>query len=409
MVNFSALLEAPQSVKAIETLNLNSKEFQSETSTFRHTILLNILSNYFKGGFELNHYFNKEERLKWSSRHRQIQKQKKLHKFFGNQPTAELMQHQHNDDEHDQFSETEEYAVSLLSELFAEDGDKRKKAKKLAAFFGDQLSKRQMKRQNIIPGTPSEHSAEIYEDEHNELEFLETVNDLTANEKLILRKRVKKLLGMLGIDADSSMMAITKGRSNAPMEEETPSVTSARSLVSTEETSRSVQKQRLDKLSYVMGERITEEQLQGPEEFHVILRPLTLKEKKMYQKKNTKLERVFGNSVPACNVINYLVDSKDDDVSITASGCVTPSIQDAETPKDDEKKNQVLRLRKLKKMLGFNDTTFPLSDEAIKEIEEAIVKKVEDESDRRYLFEDLEKIQQESASMVLSMAKDLAQ
>ncbi|KAJ3361003.1 hypothetical protein HDU91_004161 [Kappamyces sp. JEL0680] len=422
---FVHVLENPSSDDAAKVLrDITPGQIPAlESPLFRQTVLLKRLSHYFtdQRGIADKQYFDNDGRRAWASRHRQVQKQKRLTKFFGIRPTSDQMQQQSIPGRPSVFSDLgEEYAINIISEIFPEapEIDKRKKAEKLAEFFGDQLPGRHMKKQNIITGTPSETSdsvvhSEVYGEENNEFELLGTVNELTPAEKLILTKRAKKLLGLLGHDVDSKVMAQTQGQIHGTILEASESSLSPLSSTSSptsednDSNVRIAHKQKLDKLSHVMGERISEEQIHDELPAQVA-RPLTEREKKLYQKKNSKLERVFGNVVPADNVINYGTELADTDAdSITAIPTATATETDSSVSESDlhssraleeERKNQVVRLRKLKKMFGIHDSSQPLSDEAIKQIEESIMKNVVDESDRQSLFEDLNKLKGKNAA-----------
>lgn len=393
------------------------------SSLFRQNVLLSIVSRYFpKTKAITKGYFDSDSRAAWGSRHQKVQKQKKLTKFFGLRPTTEQMHLQEYDGVSILGNEGYESVrpASEYSEDFGE-MDKRKKAEKLAGFFGDQLTGRQMKKQNLLEseinsGDMSGVSlppSELYKPDDEDFVLLGNLNELTPEEKIVLTKRAKKLLGVLGAEVDTKVVSKTQGKhgniiSDAKQQTlspqfiaglSSPSILSLDSSVS-EFDIRSTQKQRLDKISYVMGERISEDVIQKYEKEPplVVARPLTVSEKKLYQKKNTKLERVFGNTVPSDNVIHYGGVTMENEGEESATEVESTGVdKDIKGHLEDDRQNQIARLRKLRKVLGINAEGGPaVSEEALRQIEEAIKKDVDNEDDRVSLFSDLEKMKKSS-------------
>ncbi|KAJ3250715.1 hypothetical protein HK104_007418, partial [Borealophlyctis nickersoniae] len=183
----------------------------------------------------------------------------------------------------------------------------------------------------------------------------ETSNELNAEERRILQRRIKKIADRLGESLDEKTVsqnvthigpeknkstynfALDTATVNLPGKEgsldsigvtgnaaaqsvaESPltldfnrgessiSLASTNTTGSTQEPdpdSKLSHKRRLDKLSHMMGERIGRDQLteaQGPQRDRAPAprRPLTAEEKKVFQKKAGKLERMLGQLPPA--------------------------------------------------------------------------------------------------------------
>lgn len=469
---------------------------------YRQKVLLGVLGRYFPQlSFKMTKkYFDASERKELGAKHRHIHKQKKLAKFFGGQPGEEVMRHQKMETDNmsiisltnsGRASERSAYSAAEIAEVEL----KRKKAEKLTGFFGNQLPGRQMKRQGLQDDSsvPAAESAEVTAEEDRDI--LGTVNRLTAEEKMALQKRAKKLLGLLGTSVDGKPLTpsqivsinkyaapsatpvstflllsgsilppherhITGANNNSDQsggdeppnqkasENDDPSFTSesdsnlslpmssasSLSAVHTPQTFRAIQKSRLDKLSHVMGERISENQLKDYlEDSSIQPRPLTPSEKKILLRKNNKLERVFGGTVPATEVINYESLSQHNLLMTEGSAANggrtsnTPSILSDPQPAislspagedrsgragesdavrlsssltslstipeskkvEEDRKARLLRLRKIKKMLGLNEGS-SITIEALKQIQEAINNIIDDERDKISLLEELE-------------------
>ena len=109
-------------------------------------------------------------------------------------------------------------------------------------------------------------------------------------------------------------------------------------------------------------------------------------EKKLLQKKNQKLEQLFGAAVPA-NIINCAsiiaqIESQNSQTDLS----IAP-----ESQMDDDRRMRLARLRKVTKMLGIRDVSGSITEEAIRAIQEAITSLAENEDDRVSLLEELVK------------------
>jgi hypothetical protein len=282
-------------------------------------------------------------------------------------------------------------------------GNKRKKAEKIVGFFGNQKARDEIQRQlsdNYTPSNPAN------EDFQSNFDFMGGENELTTEEKLILQRKAKKLLSILGSDLDgrpispSQIVGDNQNRVNTWFQEKDFDIESSQSSFPSldEEMNTSPTRLRLDKLSKTLGEKISEIHLQeySNAEERIVARPLSPLEKKEFKKKNDKLERVFGNVVPAEEVIYYghikgsirektdnAADNEDED-SASVSAASNNQIE-------EDKQNQLIRLRKLKKMLGITEGS-PIGESGYKEIYEAVNRLVDNENDRKSILEELDKM-----------------
>jgi hypothetical protein len=157
------------------------------------------------------------------------------------------------------------------------------------------------------------------------------------------------------------------------------------------------QKQRLDKLSHFLGHRIAEADIVITEP-QVIARPLTVGEKKIYQKKAGKLEQLLGSNVPADSIVNYASAEKVDDwmEELDEARPLPKEIHSDDEVEEDasdiDRKNKLARLRKLRKMLGISIDVTVLTEKVLKDLEESIKSEIHDPEDRALLQEDLERL-----------------
>ena len=283
---------------------------------------------------------------------------------------------------------------------------KRKKAEKLVGFFGmsDQLMQ-VMGGGQLGPDHASsskQANSKNHSDDGNQIEdeFLGGINERSPEEKLILQRRAKKLLAILGDELDGKPIftndIVKENQKNVSLQR----ITSTESLYASDddyesdngdESNHKSNRLKLDKLRKVMGAKINESHLKTEE--LTLSRPLSPLEKRKYKKKNDKLQRVFGNIIPAEQVINYNNQEEiENDIDDANDIIELPNSNDgSKKNSEDEKQNQMIRLRKLKKMLGITEGDF-LDEEALRMIHEAIKKEVENEEDRKSIIEELQKI-----------------
>jgi hypothetical protein len=166
------------------------------------------------------------------------------------------------------------------------------------------------------------------------------------------------------------------------------------------EDSKQTQKQRLNKLSHFLGHRIAETDIAITNDRPAIARPLTVGEKKIYQKKAGKLEQLLGSSVPANSIVNYAsaervddwMEELDEPRPLPREEFTSSFEEDSEENIDQDRKNRLTRLRKLRKMLGFSADFSVLTERGLKEFEESIKSEIHDPEDRALLQEDLERL-----------------
>ncbi|KAJ3187873.1 hypothetical protein HDU85_006266 [Gaertneriomyces sp. JEL0708] len=350
--------DVPQELAAIigdKALTLAERESFPKTSKFKETVLARALTQYFPMANRiLEGYFSVDNRSTWGEKQRRMHKQNKLAKFFGELPSVELIQQQI-------FAASEPYLAKLLPEERGsfEDVLKRqsivsqqdpssktvrlKKKEKLETFFGNALPSQQKRVQQIfVPDKASPLSFTSTgdsdtgsigsEEEELLLPVLETTNDLDPHQRRILRKRTNKISNMLGhsLDERTISQAVTNptihtGKSTGSIADaDVPSspvptllrsglhtssshIGSSDTIADSEAESKTAQKKRLDKLSNIMGHRIGSNHLAEAQAASASVppsrRPLTQEEKRQFQKKATKLERLLGDMPPSEQVI----------------------------------------------------------------------------------------------------------
>ncbi|KAI9017439.1 hypothetical protein BC832DRAFT_588702 [Gaertneriomyces semiglobifer] len=348
--------DVPQELAAIigdKALTIAERESFPKTSKFKETVLARALTQYFPMANRiLEGYFSVDNRSTWGEKQRRMHKQNKLAKFFGELPSVELIQQQI-------FAASEPYLAKMLPEErgSCEDVLKRqsvvseqdpssktvrlKKKEKLETFFGNALPSQQKRVQQIfVPDKASplgltaagdsDTGSIGSEEEELLLPVLETTNDLDPHQRRILRKRTNKISNMLGhsLDERTISQAVTnptfhtaKSTGNIPDVPSSPVPTLPRSgfhassinigssdtLADSEAESKTAQKKRLDKLSNIMGHRIGSNHLAEAQAASASVppsrRPLTQEEKRQFQKKATKLERLLGDMPPSEQVI----------------------------------------------------------------------------------------------------------
>eukprot|EP00842_Homolaphlyctis_polyrhiza_P006606 jgi/Hompol1/6947/HPOL_000979-RA len=248
------------------------------------------------------------------------------------------------------------------------DPTKRKKAGKLTEFFGEsRLPKKQLKRQGGDAQASAGGAADDDDDDgtyheagkqsqysiplDDDAPILGMQNELTTAERRALNRRARKLHALLGEALDErtvsdkvTMPVVHLKTQSTERVHDIPGAQLAKqdshnsllqmigasthesggtgdanyqgapqigSLGSAENefANRFQQKLKIDKLSHFLGHRIQEidileAQATAPKS-PPRARPLTTEEKKHYQKKSSKLERVLGSTMPAEAIVNY--------------------------------------------------------------------------------------------------------
>ena len=300
-------------------------------------------------------------------------------------------------------------------------GNKRKKVEKVVDFFGNQKAREEIQKQSRAAAERDENSDFPPPSPTTEeaFDFLGGVNELTPEEKLIIQRRAKKLLGILGNNVDgrpispNQIVGDHQNRVVVKLQVDIDSIaTESSTFPSMDEqmNATSVTRSKLDKLSKTLGEKISESQLKDYliVEEQTFARPLSPLEKRAFKKKNDKLERVFGNIVPAEEVIYYgntggpvgaetgnAVEGEDTSSpfvsSLLASDAQSDEGPDEDGRPDEDKQSQLIRLRKLKKMLGITEGV-QISEDALKEIYDAVNRVVENEDDRKSILDELDRM-----------------
>ena len=368
--NYSLLntkIDFMKTIKASRSLDQNSV-------TYREEVLLDTLARYFPRNTMAKNYFDDNERNKTIKRRRQLQKQKKLVKFFGFYPGKDQMTKQETNDQNTSFysifnDPAEQQNNSSKVNISSSNVENRKKVEKLKEFFGNQIPRKQIRKQNLLQ-KGIEYLSSITDESGISLEgedddIVGEVNNLTSDERAVLQKRAKKLLSLLGSDLDgkpiTSAQLVSQQRASlthrSPIAEEDARKSmesSVSSIFPSADHEKKVQKMKIDKLSSVMGERISENMIKDKhdDEDTPLPRPLSYSEKRSVQEKNQRLERLFGRSVPAENVINYAFLPRRPP-SIDAHS-VSDSMLYLENKNQilEERKRALLRIRKLRRILG---------------------------------------------------------
>ncbi|TPX72218.1 hypothetical protein SpCBS45565_g00598 [Spizellomyces sp. 'palustris'] len=247
---------------------------------------------------------------------------------------------------------------------------RRKKKDKLETFFGDKLTSQQKRVQQIVvpgqttsilgsePGETGTSDSTESANSEDEVAPVETTNELDPNERRILQRRTKKIASMLGESLDERTISQTVtfpamqeklfssqnlsglalgGDGNVPMpvtdndgkSRFTSRDFSTRSTTNTVDSSMSEEadadskyahKRRLDKISSLMGQRIGVTEIQEAQATanltpQPVRRPLTQEEKKQFQKKASKLERLLGQLPPTEALLSSLVPADKPEVT----------------------------------------------------------------------------------------------
>ncbi|KAI8913494.1 hypothetical protein EDD86DRAFT_245126 [Gorgonomyces haynaldii] len=385
------ILTNPSSTESVEALNEMSNQLSSISDlVFRQTLLTETLTRYFPlVSPVIRNYFNVAYRDDWAAKQKKIVKEKKLTKFFGHRPTMEQMNTQ---------SVLVEEASDVSPTSNDEDKSRRKKAGKLNEFFGEALPTKHMKAQRLVSDATSVSADDEYDELEKDEAYVVTTNELSADEKRELTKRAKKLLTVLGeaLDERTIQENLQQQKPTRIPLQGSPDVSPVTETTSVAESSpeqddsKFAQKQRLDKLNDILAAQVN---TSGP-----IARPLTEEERKVFKKRNNKLEAIFGATVPANSIVNYAeIESPE---SLVSSSDHVEGTDDEE----DVKKYQQARLKKLQKLLGVNPGEI-LEQKALAALEQSI-STVENEEERRMLYADLQKIK-EIASKVVDKSKKL--
>ncbi|TPX35916.1 hypothetical protein SmJEL517_g01780 [Synchytrium microbalum] len=400
-----ASLEDPDSATSFEAIRKLAKgrtDITISSKSFKEIVLSQIISQYFVGlrANAAAAYFSDTARLTWGLKERKLAKADKLSKFFGQRLTNYELQEQAVGRVHDPADDVASSVDSMNSspdrrshrksrkEGASNKSDankRRKRAGKLETIFGERLPKRQLKVQNLVDqssggetmseeddewedvseSTMTLQSMDVVKDE--ELVPLQTINKLTNRQRKVLAQRSAKLKNMMGAalreDVAAGQMGLPHGLDRALSDSSllTPEPQSSPDDVATPSSSnpsptksplpqintdvilsnRDMMRKRLGKLADVLGEHITEDELEqasvtsnqmlsSPSGLassrNLMSPPLTADERRDYLKRTAKLDRMFGAMPPSLSVVSHCSDSAAAEKSISpASALSTPS------------------------------------------------------------------------------------
>ncbi|EPZ36666.1 Regulator of G protein signaling domain-containing protein [Rozella allomycis CSF55] len=410
------------------------------TEEKQDTALSNAISRYFTVDSSLlQGYFSAARFLSKTQRLRKQLKEKRLNKFFGQKISENVMLSQLDNInvEDVESSNEKEFTLSNASDEISSKMLKLKKVDKLNTFFGDQLQKTALKSQNLYENYVS--SIQSTSDEN--IEEIKTTNTITAEQKMVLTKRNKKLLGYFGENLDErvvqqSLVAPIKKLIPAIVEPEYLEINRTKDIMLSMERSNNRfdtttgefrsrtsstdssfttniyndPKKKIEKLQEFLGERINLRLLEKEQRKGKFREPLNPEEKKVHMKRSNKLEKVFGIIPPSDMLIltgsnidpvqksllslKYLVDNDDEIVellSFIGSEAMPTFALDIEETKNSRQK----RLAKLQKFFGTNGIS-PLDL-----IEQNVLRYLEQSIEIRYsgdellqLKEDLNKVRE---------------
>ncbi|KAI8816806.1 uncharacterized protein EV422DRAFT_544041 [Fimicolochytrium jonesii] len=354
-----------------------SSTSQNTNIGFRENMLDRVIARYLPYfDRSIEGYFSEGNRNRWSSKQARMHKEKKLAKFFGERPSVDLVQQQialasanylreamkgfPNESPHDLFGAAQSPNEEEITYVdFQRQMIRRRKKEKLEEFFGNRLPDRQKRNQRLMVSGKAFGSGDLSlgtssDDDSSEGGSYETLppgpteNELDPEERRILQKRTKKISRMLGeaMNEQTISQRVTHAaklqsfNSQQEIPQLPPITTSSFSLGdpywqqpadAQDSDSKFMHKKRLDKISQLMGERIGVSDLEeaqnqasgapslagpGPN------RPLTSEEKRQFQWKASKLERVLGQLPPVEALMRSLPAEQKTEVATLHRGLV---------------------------------------------------------------------------------------
>ena len=355
--------------------NDNKKTVDSLWGELRVAVLKEIFQNYFPKSEPIpSEYFDVNQRDTLRRKKNQLEKQKKLKKFFGEHLNDSQLHRQrqswHVDTRPSQSRNSDSPLTTRMSDIHSEAHtpvvDKRKKVEKLTSFFGIPIPNEKIV---LHTGEPS------FSDQDT---LLNTLNNLPPEEKLNLTKRAKKLLALLGENVEQDVLKNTLliktklDKTNKELTASVDSLSMSRESYSPERIDpKEAQKKRLDRLTHKLGDRIQEKDMADTSNV-IPTRKLNKWERKLFQKKALKLEQLFGHNVPVEAILNYdsagsaqnsEMESSSDDTTGSRQERDEEVEEDLSPTTGENKQSQIARLRKIRKTFGVDSAYSPRAQE----------------------------------------------
>ncbi|KAJ3092106.1 hypothetical protein HK102_010672 [Quaeritorhiza haematococci] len=248
--NIILLLDPESASMSAAKLGLSSWNLGGSDQSLRDQILSYVIQKYFPQSTygTVKGYFDAMARVTSTQRKRKLKKEKKLAKFFGQKPSQELIHRQmmgsevvkvEVKDQNMSLTLTTHSTDSLLgmdgthhvtgSKESIDNGvySKKKKVEKLQGFFGDKLSKRELRMQHLSTVSVSSNSTSSVASSENDVRVPPPMqNDLDPLQKRELQKKHKKLASMLGEKLDEITVNQLLNSSGGKGQLENPAISS---------------------------------------------------------------------------------------------------------------------------------------------------------------------------------------
>ncbi|KAJ3328428.1 hypothetical protein HDU76_009982 [Blyttiomyces sp. JEL0837] len=361
-----------------------TKEIETipESRLDRDKILNRILHNFFPKSryFPIEGYFNDPSRVSSTQKHRRRRKEKKISKFFGERPSFEQLQRQlvtanfpnqtaalmWTPGSTRPFYAPNEMDETDASQTGPNSGDvynKKKKVDKLTEFFGENLTKLELKKQQLADdmGYDNVFSDEDLAEEGYDSLPITTRNDLDPEEKRRLKKQSKKISSILGDPTaqDYAMKILTEKLAEMRRREKmamvggsgdvsasvdmTPAQLAALDediLSSPEETDVATEKPDLDSLKNIRGDLFTRS---ASSDMSAQLKDAgDIRETKEYKRKKlSKLSSFLGEAAGVVEAAEAEASKRADELGPARSPMT-----------EEERRDQRRRANKLERVLG---------------------------------------------------------
>ncbi|KAI9325923.1 hypothetical protein DFJ73DRAFT_965487 [Zopfochytrium polystomum] len=290
----------------------------------KNSVLNDVLQALFPSSrhYPLENYFSDSVRRSRAHRRFRILKEKKISKFFGRRPSFDQLQRQYSTHTGHISLELRDVPGAGGAEI-SELGARRRKLEKLTEFFGQNLGDSELRRQHLAfqhePPSP-----QFVDGGGDELQPLDTRNDLDPEEKKRLARQIKKLALLTGENVTPDYRPSRPiARSAASLEEAEESLEetvkreideylkellkddSREGAAASSDSQKQARRKKLSKLSSILGENAgaveTAEAEEGRKglELAASNRILTKEERQRQIRRATKLEKVMGQVVPS--------------------------------------------------------------------------------------------------------------